>query len=121
MRAASSSCLDLLKAVRTDRRRGLLFLFLLAGDLLGLLGELVHALNQAEDDERNDDKVDDRRDERAKVELSRANVHHETNLLSTAREAGDKRLDDVTHERVHDGRERTADNHANCHVHHVAT
>jgi hypothetical protein len=119
VRAPRGAFLDLLEAVRALRCL-LLDLFLLRVEELVLcLLEAVHGLDHAEDDEGDDEEVDDSRDEGTEVDGG-ARHDEACDLGAAAGDEGDQRIDDVRAERRHDVREGTADDDADCHIHHIA-
>ena len=79
----------------------------------------VDGLDDHEQHESHDQEVDDGIQERADAD------HHITDMDANIREVcieeqADGGVDDITDQRVHNGSERTADDHADCHVQHVA-
>ena len=81
--------------------------------------QLVDRLEQTEQHERHDEEVDDRGQKCAVAELDAAETEHKTAQIRAAGET-ENRVDEVFGQRSHNGRERTADDNTDRHVHHVA-
>lgn len=87
--------------------------------LLAHAPHLVHALDKAEHDEGDDEEVDAGTDERPEVD-SRSWNDQTPDLGISTRDEVNERLDDVRSQRRNDCRQRTANDDADGHVHHVA-
>ena len=89
---------------------------------LGLGGLFVQGVDGLDDHEQHkchDEEIDDGVDERADADGHIANVDADIREVRIEEQA-DGGVDDIIDQRVHDGCERRADDHTNCHVQHVA-
>ena len=111
--AADSLDRDLALAVGAFLGGGLLRLF------HGLLVQHIDGLDGHEQHEGHDEEVDDRVDEFADLDAGTAQADHDIREICLEEQA-DQRVDDVIHQSRDDGRERTADDDTDCHIHDVS-
>ncbi len=79
----------------------------------------VDGLDHHKQHKGHDEEVDDRVDEFADLDAGTAQADHDIREICLEEQA-DQRVDDVIHQSRDDGRERTADDHADCHIQHIA-
>ena len=84
-----------------------------------LLVQAVDELDHHKQHKGHDEEVDDRVDEFADLDAGTAQADHDIREICLEEQA-DQRVDDVIHQSRDDGRERTADDHADCHIQHIA-
>ena len=85
----------------------------------GAAGAAVDELDHHKQHKGHDEEVDDRVDEFADLDAGTAQADHDIREICLEEQA-DQRVDDVIHQSRDDGRERTADDHADCHIQHIA-
>ena len=79
----------------------------------------VDGLDDHEQHECYDEEVNDGIDEGTNADHHIAHMDADVREICVEKQA-DGGVDDVVHQRVDDGRERTADDNADCHIQHVA-
>ena len=81
--------------------------------------QAVDELDHHKQHKGHDEEVDDRVDEFADLDAGTAQADHDIREICLEEQA-DQRVDDVIHQSRDDGRERTADDDTDCHIHDVS-